>query len=142
MKTILYIIYIITILVCSTSLMSQDIENKLHQAFSEDKVHAILNNPQTKAYYTTVLTNSFELNTYPAGKLKPNSLPVLSSITITSKDKSQTTLTVNEIITQIENKSFNILLSSIERKFDKRLIYRLGNTNKVLTIHAHKELIK
>ena len=125
------------------SFSQETLKEKLNQVYSVEKTESILKDAQKKKYYNNVFFNSFSIISVSANKLKPNSFPVLNSIKMRVKNSTLTTdVEVSKIIELIESGKFNILLTDIQRKMGTPLRYRLGNTNKILTIYSYDYLTK
>lgn len=134
----------IFMIIANISLGQTTFKEKLEEAFSQDKVTAILNNSSKKQYYQNVIFSSYEVKEIDANKASVNSMPVLKIVTIVNRENKITQ--ENEdgsfILNLIDKGEFNILLTNVKRDFKNKTYYRIQGTNKVLVVQSHQDISK
>lgn len=127
----------------SFSQTDQDFENKLNEIYAPGRVERILNNEQLNAHYKNVVYRSYKLEKVDAKKLKSNSFPVLAKIEKRNPaDHSMIQVSTEEMVQEIEDGSFNILLLNVQRDVNNSITYRLENSNYLFTLYSHKAIAK
>lgn len=134
----------IFVIIANISLGQTTFKEKLEEAFSQDKVTAILNNSSKKQYYHNVIFSSYEVKEIDANKASVNSMPVLKIVTIVDRENKVTQ--ENEdgsfILNLIDKGEFNILLTNVKRDFKNKTYYRIQGTNKILVVQSHQDISK
>lgn len=113
---------------------------KLNEVFNSEKCTDILSNKQKSNYYHTLFFHSFEIQQIDAQKYSQLDYSSITSIKQINKDKTYRELIGSEIVRAIKEGTFNILLSDIERGFDKTKYFKISNTNYIFVLHSYGSL--
>lgn len=134
----------IFVIIANISLGQTTFKEKLEEAFSQDKVTAILNNSSKKQYYHNVIFSSYEVKEIDANKASVNPMPVLKIVTIVDRENkvTQENEDGNFILNLIDKGEFNILLTNVKRDFKNKTYYRIQGTNKILVVQSHQDISK
>jgi len=138
MKKIL--LFIILPLLLSLSSRNPTLESKLSEVYSTEICSQILQNPAQKKYFEVLLFQSVVVVKEKAEALK--SYEVLNFIPYSGTNGKIIELSIEEFITLLETNQFNAIKLQIERNFENNSHFRLGKTNKVMTLLSHSQINK
>ncbi len=138
MKKILLFIFLPLLL--SVSSQNPTLESKLSEVYSTEICSQILQNSAQKKYFEVLLFQSVVVVKEKAEASK--SYEVLNFIPYSETNGEITKLTIEEFITLFETNQFNAIKLQIERNFENNSYFRLGRTNKVMTLLSHSQINK
>lgn len=109
-------------------------QNQLLNVYSENTVNTIMNSDSKLKYYDFLLHKSFQIVDYGQTE-KLNGIPVLSHLS--KKNGSGVTLVnAEDVVTEYNNGTFNILSYDLERSYNTAKYYRLGSSTYVITLYS------
>lgn len=139
MKNFLSILILGALLLCSFTNKDR-LVGYLSEVFPTERVNEITSSPELLKYYNNVLFHSYSFEKIPIDKPLNPEWEVLTSVNMNTKEKKNSVSSINSLVQALENDYFNILRYQLERSFDKKKTYVLGNTRMVLHIKSHTYL--
>ncbi|MDB9931595.1 MAG: hypothetical protein P8N07_10050 [Flavobacteriales bacterium] len=130
------------LLVLSSFTNKEKLASYLSEIYSSEKVEEIVANPELAKYYNNVLFNSYSFEKIPSEKPLNPEWEVLTSVNMVNKEKKHSVSSINSLVKALENDYFNILRYQLERNYDTKKTYILGNTRTVLHIKPYTYLTK
>ena len=126
----LFVLFVLT----TTALLSQTqyVDIRLSAVYSEEYLDNLqIDNPQKIDYLNWLLDNSYTI--VDAGLDKCEQMPYLVHFDPVNKILGDNVETVNP-------EDFNIFMYSFERKYDKIVYYRIGDTGQAIVFESYTQL--
>jgi hypothetical protein len=118
------------------------LESKLSEVYSTEICSQILQNSAQKKYFEVLLFQSVVVVVVKEKAEASKSYEILNSIPYSGPNGETTKLTIEEFITLLETNQFNAIKLQIERNFENNSHFRLGKTDKVMTLLSHSQINK
>ena len=134
------IILVILPILLSFSQEKQSLESKLREVYSIEICDQILKNPAQKKYFEVFLFHSLVLTKEKIESAQNHE--ILTNVSLMQNKGESITISAEDLIKLIETRELNVLQMEIERHMDNNLIFRLGETDYVLTLLSHSQINK
>ena len=134
------IILVILPILLSFSHEKQSLESKLREVYSIEICDQILKNPAQKKYFEVFLFHSLVLTKEKIESAQNHE--ILTNVSLMQNKGESITISAEDLIKLIETRELNVLQLEIERHMDNNLIFRLGETDYVLTLLSHSQINK
>ncbi|GEM_PF-4726073 len=134
------IILVILPILLSFSQEKQSLESKLREVYSIEICDQILKNPAQKKYFEVFLFHSLVLTKEKIESAQNHE--ILTNVSLMQNKGESITISAEDLIKLIETRELNVLQLEIERHMDNNLIFRLGETDYVLTLLSHSQINK
>lgn len=134
-----FLIHILIFFCFNLSYSQEDLELKLNERYSTERVQRIINNKGLTSHFKKLTFDSYQLKEVKDLN-SVNKLEKLSGLKKINKAKEVTFVTSEDIVKSIKDKSFNILTMDIQPHLTQTKTYFLKNTKYTLTILSKKAL--